>query len=75
MDRTTLYFEDGKSDKIYCAAIEPKDDGYVVNFSYGRRGGNMTTGTKTKSPVPLNRQRPSTTSSSRKRRPKVTPIV
>lgn len=40
-------------DTIYRAEIKPKDDGYVVNFAYGRRGGNMTTGTKTKSPVPL----------------------
>ena len=53
MEQTTLYFKDGKSDKVYRAAIEPKGDGYVVNFSYGRRGGNMTIGTKTKSPVSL----------------------
>ena len=53
MDQITLYFKDGKSDKVYRAEIEPKDGGFVVNFAYGRRGGNMTTGTKTKSPVAL----------------------
>ena len=53
MEQTKLHFTDGKSDKVYQAAIEPKDDGYLVTFSYGRRGGRMTTGTKTKSPVSL----------------------
>lgn len=53
MEQTKLHFTDGKSDKVYQAAIEPKDDGYLVTFSYGRRGGKMTTGTKTKSPVSL----------------------
>lgn len=43
---------DGKSDKICRAVIERMDGGYVFNFSYGRRGGKMTTGTKTNSPVP-----------------------
>jgi len=51
MQSTTLFFKEGSSDKVYRAAIEPKDGGYVVNFAYGRRGSTMNTGTKTTSPV------------------------
>jgi len=51
MSSTTLYFREGSSDKVYRAAIEPKDGGYVVNFAYGRRGSTLTTGTKTSCPV------------------------
>jgi len=48
---TTLYYRDGRSDKVYRAAIEPRDGRYVVNFAYGRRGSTLNTGTKTSSPV------------------------
>jgi bifunctional non-homologous end joining protein LigD len=48
----SLYFREGNSDKEYRAAIEPKGDGFVVNFAYGRRGGTLNTGTKTPVPVP-----------------------
>ena len=47
MEHITLYFKQGSSDKVYHASLEPKDDGYVVNFAYGRRGASLTTGTKT----------------------------
>lgn len=47
----TLYYRNGGSDKVYQAQIEPKDGGYIVTFSYGRRGSALTTGTKTTSPV------------------------
>lgn len=47
----TLYFRQGSSDKQYSAAIAPQGDGYVVTFSYGRRGATQTTGTKTKTPT------------------------
>jgi bifunctional non-homologous end joining protein LigD len=50
-NRITLYYREGSSDKVYQAAVEPKNDGYVVHFTYGRRGSTMTTGTKTSSPV------------------------
>ena len=43
----SLYFREGSSDKEYRAAIEPKGDGFVVNFAYGRRGGTLNVGTKT----------------------------
>ena len=51
LDQITLYYREGSSDKVYQAAIEPKDGGYVVNFAYGRRGATLTTGTKTSAPV------------------------
>ncbi len=53
MTSASLYFKEGSSDKVYHANVEEKNGGYVVNFSYGRRGGNMTTGSKTNSPVDL----------------------
>jgi bifunctional non-homologous end joining protein LigD len=51
LERVTLYYREGSSDKVYQAAIEPKGNQFVVNFAYGRRGASMTTGTKTSSPV------------------------
>ena len=51
MESITLYYRDGRSDKVYQASIEPKESGFVVNFAYGRRGSTMTNGTKTQSPV------------------------
>lgn len=43
-----LYYRDGTSDKVYSLALKPKDGGWVVDFSYGRRGDTMKPGTKTK---------------------------
>jgi bifunctional non-homologous end joining protein LigD len=51
MKTASLYFKEGSSDKVYFATVEPKGDKFVVNFQYGRRGGSMTTGSKTSSPV------------------------
>ena len=34
----SLHFREGNSDKVYHAAIEPKGEGYIVTFAYGRRG-------------------------------------
>jgi bifunctional non-homologous end joining protein LigD len=48
----SLWFREGTSDKVYHANIEDKGGGYVVNFSYGRRGSSLTTSTKTPHPVP-----------------------
>ena len=50
---TSLYFREGPSDKEYHAAIEPKGDGFIVTFAFGRRGSTLNTGTKTPEPVPL----------------------
>jgi bifunctional non-homologous end joining protein LigD len=54
-EQITLYYREGASDKVYQAALEPKQDGYVVNFAYGRRGSTLTTGTKTAAPVAYER--------------------
>ena len=47
----TLHFSDGRSDKIYQAAIREVGEQYEVHFAYGRRGSTLTTGTKTTRPV------------------------
>ena len=47
----TLYYRDGSSDKVYQVSLEPKSDGFIVNFAFGRRGSTLNTGTKTSSPV------------------------
>ena len=49
----SLSFREGNSDKVYHAAVEPKGDGYIVTFFYGRRGNTLTAGTKTDDPLPL----------------------
>ena len=47
-----LFFKEGKSDKVYEVDLCEVEDGmYVVNFRYGRRGGNLKEGTKTVIPV------------------------
>lgn len=53
LQSASLYFREGSSDKEYHAAIEPKGEGYLVTFAYGRRGTTLTTGTKTTYPVSL----------------------
>jgi bifunctional non-homologous end joining protein LigD len=55
MEQITLYFKQGGSDKVYQASIEPSADKFVVNFAFGRRGTTLQTGTKTQSPVNLER--------------------
>ena len=51
MEQITLYYRQGSSDKVYQASILPTGDGYVVQFSYGRRGTTLQTGIKTQRPV------------------------
>jgi bifunctional non-homologous end joining protein LigD len=50
-DRTTLYYRQGGSDKVYQVAIEPFGPGFAVNFAFGRRGSTLQTGSKTTVPV------------------------
>jgi bifunctional non-homologous end joining protein LigD len=50
-ERTTLYYREGGSDKVYQAAVEPSGGGFVVNFAFGRRGSTLQIGTKTPEPV------------------------
>ena len=49
----SLHYREGNSDKVYHAAVEPKDDGYIVTFAYGRRGNTLATGIKNDTPVQL----------------------
>jgi len=54
IEAASLYFKEGSSDKVYNATLEKEDDNkYVVNFSYGRRGSALKSGSKTSSPVSL----------------------
>ncbi len=48
---TSLYYRLGSSDKEYHVRLEAKEDGFVVNTAFGRRGSTLSTGTKTNSPV------------------------
>ena len=48
---TSLYYREGSSDKEYHVRLEPKDNGFVVNIAFGRRGSTLSTGTKTSAPV------------------------
>ena len=56
-DKVSLYFTEGSSDKEYHAQLSSKDDGYVVNFQYGRRGQALQSGTKTATPVEYGKAR------------------
>jgi bifunctional non-homologous end joining protein LigD len=53
LQSASLHYREGNSDKVYHAAIEPKGEGYLVPFAYGRRGNTLSTGTKTTHPVSL----------------------
>lgn len=52
-ESTTLYYRAENSDKVYMASIEETAGGFTVNIAYGRRGSTFQTGSKTSSPVPL----------------------
>jgi bifunctional non-homologous end joining protein LigD len=51
IERASLFFKEGSSDKVYEASVEPDGPGFSVRFAYGRRGATLTTGAKTKAPV------------------------
>jgi bifunctional non-homologous end joining protein LigD len=51
LEKTSLYYRDNSSDKVYHAQIEEQAGRYVVNFQYGRRGSTLQAGTKTAVPV------------------------
>jgi len=48
---TSLYYREGSSDKEYHVRLEARDNGFVVNIAFGRRGSTLSTGTKTSAPV------------------------
>lgn len=55
IDSASLYYQEGSSDKVYHCTLEEIEVGHVVNFSYGRRGSSLTSGTKTTTPVGLDK--------------------
>ncbi|HIM93925.1 MAG TPA: hypothetical protein EYM49_02650 [Campylobacterales bacterium] len=51
---TKLHYQKGTSNKVYNVyLVEVSTDSYLVNFEYGRAGGNLKEGSKTTSPVDL----------------------
>ncbi|MEO7715139.1 MAG: WGR domain-containing protein [Capsulimonas sp.] len=52
-----LFYRDGSSDKEYHAAINEAEGGYTVTFAFGRRGNALSAGTKTNTPVTLEKAR------------------
>ena len=51
----SLYYKEGSSDREYHVQLESAGNGFVVNFQYGRRGSTLQIGTKTTSPIPLDK--------------------
>lgn len=47
LNRISLYFSEGRSDKENHAELVEVYGGHVVNFHYGHRGGALNSGTKT----------------------------
>lgn len=51
--QSRLHFREGNSDKVYEVDLcEAGEDGFLVNFRYGRRGSALRDGTKTPIPEP-----------------------
>ncbi|BDA69388.1 WGR [Calothrix sp. PCC 7716] len=52
--RTTLHHQEGTSNRVYEVDLcQIANQRYVVNFRYGKRGGNLKEGTKTIQTIPL----------------------
>jgi bifunctional non-homologous end joining protein LigD len=49
--KTSLYYREGSSDKVYQVELAPMGGLFLVNFAFGRRGSTLNTGTKTPAPV------------------------
>ena len=49
----SLYFREGPEENEYHAAIAPKAEGFIVTFAFYRHGNNLTVGSKTPDPLPL----------------------
>ncbi len=52
VNRVELYFSRGTSNKIYIVKMEPSQEGFLVNFEYGRIGATLQHGTKTSKGLP-----------------------
>jgi len=55
MESASLFFKDAGSDKVYLCSIEEVAGGCLVQFSFGRRGSTLQTGSKTPSPIPYDK--------------------
>jgi len=55
MKTITLFYRNAatNSDKVYRVSIVPNSGGFCVNFQFGKRGGTLADGTKTRQPVAL----------------------
>ena len=53
IEKKSLYFKSGTSDKEYHIQVVKEGEGYVVNFQYGRRGSTLRVGDKTALPTTL----------------------
>ncbi len=54
IQQTHLHYQKGTSNKVYnIYLVEVSSENYLVNFEYGRFGGNLKEGSKTTSPVDL----------------------
>lgn len=49
----SLFYSSGSSNKAYHVQMVALGEVFLVNFQYGRKGGSLTYGTKTKDPVSL----------------------
>jgi bifunctional non-homologous end joining protein LigD len=50
-ESVTLYFQQGKSDKVYQAFLQEVEGSFTVNYAFGRRGTTLKTQTKTQEPL------------------------
>ena len=48
---TSLYYKDASSDKVYHTQVKSHNDGFLVDFQYGRRNSTLIAGSKTAKPV------------------------
>lgn len=53
IQRADLACREGSKDAVYHMQIVQREGGYTVDFQYGRRGGTLQSGTKTKTPVTI----------------------
>jgi len=42
--KISLYYNEGRSNKVYRVQLEQTDSGFIVNFQFGRRGSTLQSG-------------------------------
>ena len=40
-EKISLYYNEGRSDKVYRVQMEQTEGGFIVNFQFGRRGSTL----------------------------------